>query len=203
MRREAPRFNIARAYRHHSTPWRKAAAAANGPSTRLPSVSAHKIMNGAPKPDPVIAAFEAATPKISTGTVSGSTSTGSSNPPRRSATESAAPISPMQVSAGVPASSVSATAAIASGSRLRNRPSSGVAIDQRQAGGDPVRQRFRQHGEFQRRAAPSATDRASRPRGRRRTAGRARAARRAARRSTGSRGRCAGAARGRVRSRTA
>ena len=50
------------------------------------------------------------TPKISTGIDSGSTSTGSSRPPRRSVTASAAPITPMRVSAGVPASSVSATA---------------------------------------------------------------------------------------------
>ena len=60
-------------------------------------------MNGAPKLiGPATAAFEAATPKISTGTVSGSTRIGSSSPPRRNATESAAPIRPMQVSAGVP-----------------------------------------------------------------------------------------------------
>ena len=101
----------------------------------------------------MIAAFEAATPKISTGTVSGSTSTGSSNPPRRSATESAAPISPMQVSAGVPASSVSATAAIASRFEIEEQAEQRRRDDQRQAGGDPVRQRFRQHGEFERRAS--------------------------------------------------
>ena len=77
---------------------------------------------------PTIAAFEAATPKISTGIVSGSTSTAISSPPRRSATVSAAPIRPMKVSAGVPASSVSATAPVAAGSRLSRKPSSGAAI---------------------------------------------------------------------------
>ena len=63
-----------------------AAAAAKIPTTRLTKDSAHKIMNGVPNDNgPTMAAFEAATPKISTGTVSGSTSTASSNPPRRRA----------------------------------------------------------------------------------------------------------------------
>ena len=88
---------------------------------------------------------------------------------------------------------------MARGSRLSNRPSSGAAIDQRQAGGEPVRDRLGGDREFERHARPSAAGRASRPRGRRRTAGRARAGSRAARRATGSPGRCAPAARGRGR----
>src|SRR2546423_9425741 len=62
----------------HSMPWRNAAAAAKGPSTALIKVSAHRIVNGVPNgTGPTIAAFEAATPKMSTGTVSGTISTAS------------------------------------------------------------------------------------------------------------------------------
>ena len=56
----------------YSISCRNAAAAANGPTTRLASVSAHRIVNGVPNgTGPVTAALAAATPKISTGTVSG------------------------------------------------------------------------------------------------------------------------------------
>src|SRR5919108_1988281 len=72
----------------HSRPWRSAAAAANGPMTKLARVSAQRIMNGVPNGiGPTTAALEAATPKIRTGTVSGSTSTASNSPPRRKVTE--------------------------------------------------------------------------------------------------------------------
>src|SRR5674476_1488302 len=98
-------------HQDQSRPWRRLAAAANGPMTKLTSDSAHRIENGAPNDKPDIAACEAATPKISTGIDSGSTSTASSRPPRCSVTASAAPIMPVKVSAGVPASSVSATVA--------------------------------------------------------------------------------------------
>src|SRR5262252_2967236 len=82
--------------RGQSSPWRSVAAAANGPITRLMRVRAHRIVNGAPNgTGPTIAASAADTPKIKTGTVSGSTRTGSRRPPRRSATASAAPITPM------------------------------------------------------------------------------------------------------------
>ena len=59
------------------------------------------VRNGAAPP---LAAEAAATPKISTGIVSGSTSTAISSPPRRSETVRAAPIAPIMVRAGVPAS---------------------------------------------------------------------------------------------------
>src|ERR1700756_5617468 len=100
------------------SPCRRLAAAANGPITRLTSDSAHRIENGVPNDSgPDIAACEAATPNISTGIDSGSTSTASNNPPRCSVTASAAPIMPVKVSAGVPASNVSATAKVAAASR--------------------------------------------------------------------------------------
>src|SRR5438477_7791306 len=52
--------------------WRNVAAAANGPITTLIMVSAHRIVNGVPnRTVPPEAAFAAATPKISTGIVSG------------------------------------------------------------------------------------------------------------------------------------
>src|ERR1700694_3199497 len=112
-----------------SSPCRRLAAAANGPITKLASDSAHRIENGAPNDEgPDIAACEAATPKISTGIDSGSTSTANNNPPRCSVTASAAPIMPVKVSAGVPASSVSATAEVDVASRFNNSPSTGVAI---------------------------------------------------------------------------
>src|SRR5256884_1975487 len=107
-----------------SSPCRKLAAAAKGPTTKLTSDSAHRIENGVPNDSgPVIAACEAATPKISTGIDSGSTSTASNKPPRCSVTASAAPIMPVNVSAGVPTSSVSATAEVAVASRLSSSPS--------------------------------------------------------------------------------
>src|SRR6266853_6668100 len=122
----------ARVDRHQSgdqsSPCRKLAAAANGPMTKLTSDSAHRIENGVPNDSgPDIAACAAATPNISTGIDSGSTSTASSSPPRCSVTASAAPIMPVKVSAGVPASSVSATAAVDVASRFNNNPSTGVA----------------------------------------------------------------------------
>src|SRR3954471_8331624 len=96
--------------------------------TKLTSDSAQRIENGVPNDSgPDIAACDAATPKIKTGIDSGSTSTASSKPPRCSVTASAAPIMPVNVSAGVPTSSVSATAEVAAASRLSNSPSSGVA----------------------------------------------------------------------------
>src|ERR1041385_5222990 len=55
-----------------SRPWRRLAAAANGPTTKLISDSAHRIENGVPNDSgPEIEASEAATPKISTGIDSG------------------------------------------------------------------------------------------------------------------------------------
>src|ERR1700682_2403974 len=112
-----------------SSPCRRLAAAANGPITKLASDSAHRIENGAPNDRGAdIAACEAATPKISTGIDSGSTSTANNNPPRCSVTASAAPIMPVKVSAGVPTSSVSATAEVAVASRFNNSPSTGAAI---------------------------------------------------------------------------
>src|SRR4051794_11791231 len=75
-----------------SKPCRRLAAAANGPTTKLTSDSAHKIENGAPNDSPAIAAWDAATPKINTGIESGSTSTASSSPPRCSVTANAAPV---------------------------------------------------------------------------------------------------------------
>src|SRR5215212_10797401 len=105
-----------------SKPCRRLAAAANGPTTKLTSDSAHKIENGAPNDSPVIAAWDAATPKINTGIESGSTSTASSSPPRCSVTANAAPIMPVKFKAGVPASSVKATADVEIASRFNNKP---------------------------------------------------------------------------------
>src|ERR1700704_3205856 len=97
--------------------------------TKLTSDSAHRIENGVPNDNgPVIAACEAAIPKISTGIDSGNTSTASNSPPRCSVTANAAPIMPVNVSAGVPASSVTATAAVETASRFSSNPKAGVAI---------------------------------------------------------------------------
>ena len=58
-----------------------------GPTTALIRVNAHRIVNGVPNGiGPTTAAFEAATPKIRTGMVSGRISTASKSPPRRNAT---------------------------------------------------------------------------------------------------------------------
>src|SRR3954454_11181560 len=112
-----------------SSPCLKLAAAANGPMTKLTSDSAQRIENGVPNDSgPDIAACEAATPKISTGIDSGSTSTASNNPPRCNVTASAAPIIPVKGKAGVPASSVNAIAAVAPASRFNNSPRAGVAM---------------------------------------------------------------------------
>ncbi len=132
----------------------KAAAAAAGPTTRLASDSAQRIVKGVPKgTGPTIAAFDAATPKMRTGIVSGKISTGTSNPPRRSAAASAAPISPRKVRAGVPARSVSATAAIDHKSMLKKTPNSGAAMTKRQSGSKPMRERFGEDCQCQRRAS--------------------------------------------------
>src|SRR4051794_28530466 len=49
-------------------PCRRLAAAANGPTTKLSSDSAHRIENGVPNDrGPAMAASDAATPKINTG----------------------------------------------------------------------------------------------------------------------------------------
>src|ERR1700742_2312684 len=107
-----------------SSPCRRLAAAANGPITKLMSDSAHRIENGVPNDSgPEIAASEAATPKMSTGIDSGNTSTASNRPPRCKVTASAAPIMPVNVSAGVPTSKVSATADVAATSRVNSSPS--------------------------------------------------------------------------------
>src|ERR1700712_4725893 len=154
MARQAMRlglFHFGSARVDQSSPCRRLAAAANGPMTKLTSESAHRIENGVPNDSgPDIAACEAATPKISTGIDSGSTHTPSNNPPRWSVTASAAPIMPVNVSAGVPTSKVSATAAVAETSRFNNSPRTGVAITSGNPAGDPVRQRFRRAGQFQR-----------------------------------------------------
>ena len=60
---------------------------------------------------------------------------------------------PVNVSAGVPASSVKATADVAIASRFNSNPSNGRGDDQRQSGREPVRQRFGGAGQFQRCAA--------------------------------------------------
>src|SRR5712664_2686492 len=126
-------FASARVDRHQignqSRPCRRLAAAAIGPMTKLTSDSAQRIENGVPNDNgPDIAACEAATPKIKTGIDNGSTSTASNNPPRCSVTESAAPIMPVKVSAGVPANSVNATAEVEAASRFNNSPKTGVAM---------------------------------------------------------------------------
>src|SRR5690606_10021714 len=75
-------FVIARGRESYSCPARSAAAAANGPTTSDISVSAQRIVNGVPNgTGPTTAAFEADTPKISTGTASGRISTGRRRPP--------------------------------------------------------------------------------------------------------------------------
>ena len=92
------------------------------------------VKGGPNAPDPRIAAFAAATPKINTGTVRGNTNTASSRPPRRRATESAAPTRPIKVSAGVPAASVSASQPAACNSTLSMNPSRGAIT----TSGNPV-----------------------------------------------------------------
>ena len=124
------------------------------PTTRLASVSAQRIVNGVPNgTGPTTAALAAATPKISTGTVSGNTSTASSSPPRRSVTAMAAPIRPMKVSAGVPTKSVSTKAAAAGAIEVEEEPDQRRGNDERQAGGEPMGDPLDRDHELERRAA--------------------------------------------------
>ena len=85
---------------------RKAKAAAKGAPATAIRVSAQRIRKGVAKgtiePAPAPAA---ATPKIRTGTQSGKINTANKSPPRRRLTVNAAPIAPIKVRAGVPASS--------------------------------------------------------------------------------------------------
>ena len=79
--------NCVGGYRY-SRPWRSAAAAATGPSTKLAKDRAQRMVKGGPNgAGPTMAALAAATPKISTGTVNGNTNTASSSPPRRNVTD--------------------------------------------------------------------------------------------------------------------
>jgi len=115
-------------------------------------VSAQRMLNGVPKGiRPTMAALAAATPKISTGTVNGRTRTARSKPPRRSATVRDAPIRPMKVSAGVPAASVSATARSPPG-RDEKEAEERRGDHERQAGGEPVRQRLGRKRDLERHA---------------------------------------------------
>src|SRR4051812_11518202 len=110
-----------------SSPWRRLAAAANVPKTTPPSESAHRIKTGPQNEPRVTAAGGAPPPKTSPEIESATPTPASSSPPRCSVTANAAPIMPVKVSAGVPASSVSATAEVAAASRLSSSPSTGVA----------------------------------------------------------------------------
>ena len=152
---------------------------------------------------PARAVSAAATPKISTGTLSGMTSSDRSRPPRRTPTVAAAPIAPISVSAGVPTRSD------------RHRPGSACRVDreqqtenrrgerERQAGGQPMRGAFHQHDEFERRRPePQQVERAVLEIGLEQPI-EAEQASRAARRSTGSPARSAPAARDPARSRRA
>src|SRR5690606_28022769 len=118
---------------NHWRMWRSATALATGPSTSANRVSAatnfSDVSNGT-GPAPALAA----TPKISTGIVSGRMRTATSSPPRGKATASAAPINPRNVIAGVPISSVSVTVPSAAGSTPSSNPNSGAAI----VSGSPV-----------------------------------------------------------------
>jgi len=89
---------------------RNAIAAANGAPAMAIRVSAQRIRNGVAKGTKESGpALAAATPKISTGTQSGKIKIASNRPPRRRLTVSAAPMAPIKVRAGVPASSESVT----------------------------------------------------------------------------------------------
>ena len=131
------------------------------------------------------------TPKISTGTVSGSTSTASSSPPRRSVTDKrrADQADESQRRRARP-SSVSAVDADRRRIDVEHQAEQRRDDDQRQAGGEPMRNRLRQRPPVRAAVVPSSADRACRPRGRTRIAGRAPAGSRAARRARGSPGRC-------------
>ena len=88
--------------RLHSRASRIAAAQAKGAAASANRLIAASAAKGAVNPAPPPAA---ATPKMSAGIVSGSANTAISRPPRRSEAVSAAPMAPIIVSAGVPASS--------------------------------------------------------------------------------------------------
>src|SRR5260370_39691824 len=80
-----------------SRPWRRLAAAANGPITKLTSDSAHRIENGVPNDSgPVMAACRDRAPNINTGKDSGNTSHAADHPPPRTGTARARPRTPVQ-----------------------------------------------------------------------------------------------------------
>ena len=98
-----------------------------------------------------LAAEAAATPKISTGIVSGSTRIAMSRPPRLSETVSAAPIAPIIVSAGVPAASVAAVERERQRRHRQHEPEQRTQDNERQCARRPVRSAFHQHDNFERR----------------------------------------------------
>jgi hypothetical protein len=121
------RMAISAASNSHSRACLSAAAAAKGARAIVVSDSAHSARNGLRNgPPPPLAAEAAATPKISTGIVSGRTRIAIKRPPRLSETVSAAPIAPTIVSAGVPAASVAATSASGKGAIASMSPNSGL-----------------------------------------------------------------------------
>jgi len=136
-----------------SSPCRRLAAAAKGPITKLISDNAHRIENGAPNDSPVIAPCEAATPKISTGIDSGSTSTASNNPPRCMVTASAAPIMPGKGQRRRAGEQGQGDGRGRQRIEIEQQAEHRGCNDQRQSGGNPMRQRFRGAGEFQGSAA--------------------------------------------------
>ena len=105
----------------------RAVAAAKGARAIVASDSAHRMRNGLRKgAPPPLAAEAAATPKISTGIVSGSTRIAMSRPPRRSETVSAAPIAPIIVKDGVPTARVAVVSASGRGAIASMSPNRGL-----------------------------------------------------------------------------
>ena len=175
----------------HSSPWRSAAAAANGPITRLISVRAHRIMNGAPNgTGPMIAAFGG-------GDAENQHRNGERQHQHRQQ-QAAAPQRDRERRADQADEGERRRAdqqrerdgADRQRVEIEQQPEHRRRDHQRQAGGDPMGEGLGGTASSSG-GRPSAGDRASRPRGRRRTGGRARAARRAVRRATGSPGRSA------------
>ena len=189
---------------YQSKPWRRLAAAANGPTTRLTSESAHRIENGVPNDSgPDIAACEAATPKISTGIDSGSTSTASSKPAAVECHGERRADHSRERQRRRSDQQRQRHRRGRGGVEIEQQPEHRACHDQRHAGGEPVRQRFRGTGQFQRRPAHhDQVERTVLVVGREQAVEREQAGQ-AARRARESRVRAASAAPGRARSRTA
>ena len=154
MPRALQRFSRLHDHNGYSISCRSAAAAANGPTTRLASVSAHRIVNGVPNgTGPARPHWRRRRRRSAPAPSAAARARRAAARRAASVTAMAAPIRPMKVSAGVPTRSVSTKAAFGRRVEIEQKPDQRRGDDERQAGGEPMGKALRRDHELKRRAA--------------------------------------------------